>query len=197
RIVGLQLLFVQRVKVSEQTLLMIQGVDLCVDPDFQKRGVMADMRRFAWPTYYRVFDMRMGQTGRVALHKLSQREGSLLVGNEVEILVRRGGGEPETAGDRGWQVSTAPRFDERIDDFWRAASQPFRLILVRPSDHLNWRYDRRGGAFPIESATRYVAGVPTPSTSTTSGPDSFWPLSPTANKTASFWSRGSKDTEIS
>ena len=152
RIVGLQLLFVQRVKVSEQTLLVIQGVDLCVDPDFQKRGVMADMRRFAWPTYYRVFDMRMGQTERVALHKLARREGSVRIANAVDILVRRGGDEPETADGRGWEIVTVPRFDERIDELWREASRQFRLILVRSSDYLNWRYDPRGGAFTIKLA---------------------------------------------
>lgn len=151
RIIGVQLLFVRDVKVGSKVLSLNEGVDLCVDPAYQNQGVMADMRRFAWPTFYKVFDMRIGQTGRVALDKLRRREGSQDFGNQIEVLVHDL--EARTpARKTGWAIRDIPRFDERIDDFWRAASTPFRFILVRTSELLNWRYDPRAGRFAIKVA---------------------------------------------
>lgn len=51
-------------------------------------------------------------------------------------------------------ITTAERFDERIDAFCDEASQQFDFIIVRNNELLNWRYaDRRAGDFTIRLAT--------------------------------------------
>ena len=154
RIIATQLFFAQHVKVGESVLRLIQGVDLCVHPAFQGRGVMAELRAFAWPTFYKVFDMRVGQTQHTALRTLSKREGSLAIANEVEVLTHVPVGGAASTRHVDWAVCGLARFDERVDQFWREASKPFRFILSRSRDYLNWRYDPRGGNYTTKAAER-------------------------------------------
>ncbi len=44
------------------------------------------------------------------------------------------------------------RFDSRIDRFFAAAAPPWEVVILRSREHLDWRYDRRGGNFHLRLA---------------------------------------------
>jgi hypothetical protein len=147
RIIAVQLLFAQHVFVEGKRRHLIQGVDQCVHPDLQGRGVIRDLRRFAWPTFTRVFDMRIGITGQPALDVLRRREGSLPIGNTIGVLSadvsgsRRGATTPSAHGIRAG--------DDRFASLAAEASQSFDFMVCRDSEYLQWRYKRHGGDFTI------------------------------------------------
>jgi hypothetical protein len=44
-------------------------------------------------------------------------------------------------------------FDERFDDLWKEASRPFRVVVARTSERLNYRFaDRRAGIYRMVTA---------------------------------------------
>ena len=157
RIVGAVFYLVQEVKVGDRLLHARQGIDACISPGYRKRGVMAEIRRFSWELDVGSFDLQFGPTGHRAVIRLDDREGAARFAEHVDVLrhpLERSSPADDAqpgAGERpGWTIGVASRFDERIDEFWTEASQPFDFIVVRTKDYLNWRYcDARAGTFTI------------------------------------------------
>lgn len=56
-------------------------------------------------------------------------------------------------GSPGWTVRRIAHFDERFDEFWEEASEPYEFIIERTRDYLNWRYSEpRAGSFTALAA---------------------------------------------
>jgi hypothetical protein len=160
RAIGSRLTVAQRMKVGGEFLLARLGVDLAVHSDFQNMGLMQKMRALSNEAIWGTFDVDYGTTGNPISRRHDAQRGHQRPANAVEVLeypldsvaVRRGdGGRRENE----WTISQPPEFDDRTDEFWEEASRPFRLIVVRKRDYLNWRYcDPRAGAFTVRLAER-------------------------------------------
>jgi hypothetical protein len=156
RIVAWQGYWMQPVLVDGRTLLAKQGVDFCVDPDYQGLGIRATMSKFAETHSRRNFQMHFGpEPGHPAMKRVVDGlavGARRLLANEVEALVLKGArGAAERARD--YAVRDVLRFDDRIDLFWERASQPFLFAVERRSEYLNWRYaDERAGEFGVTLA---------------------------------------------
>ena len=158
RIVAARCLWGQRALAKGRELLLRQGIDTSVHPDYQGRGVMAEVRRFAPEAFVPAFDLHFGnQSVHPAMVALWEKEGQRRIGNRVEVFERplhaRDAPPPAVAGD--WSIASAGHFDERIDELWREACGGFDFIIVRDRAYLNWRYcDPRAGAFTVRLAER-------------------------------------------
>jgi hypothetical protein len=54
---------------------------------------------------------------------------------------------------RSWSIDTLERFDDRIDECFAQAAEPFDFLAVRSRDYMNWRYcDPAAGRFTIRAA---------------------------------------------
>ncbi|MGE3960073.1 MAG: hypothetical protein AB7F65_00155 [Dehalococcoidia bacterium] len=59
----------------------------------------------------------------------------------------------DAAPQSSYAVTTADRFDGRVDALFERAAEAFDLVQVRHSDFLNWRYlDERAGQFTVRVA---------------------------------------------
>jgi hypothetical protein len=98
----------------------------------------------------------------IVLGERAQQTGTALsLGNRVRVLtlalLDESGVpvEPPTTNLSVGDVTirATDSFDDRIDDFWMAAAEPFAFMLERTRDQLNWRYaDPRAGLFAIHLA---------------------------------------------
>jgi len=148
--IGCRLTLARRMKLCGEELSARFGVDLAVHPDWQRRGVMTRMRAFGSQQLTRQFDLHSGTTGNDSVLRQDVREGRRLIANQIEVLERNTRDAPAASGVAGVTIREVAAFDDRIDDFWRDASQPFDIIVVRTREYLNWRYaDRRAGRFII------------------------------------------------
>ena len=65
----------------------------------------------------------------------------------IDVVARPLDCAPPSETPRGCTLRRVESFDARIDDFWREASLPYRMIVARTKDYLNYRYaDRRAPA---------------------------------------------------
>jgi GNAT superfamily N-acetyltransferase len=147
-------------KIGRRVLRTRLGVDLAVHPDFQNMGIMKGMRALSREAFAGTFDVGYGTTGSPIARRHDVQRGNQPLANAVEVLehplgsgATRPGGGPGRGGEDKWMIDQPPEFDDRIDQFWKEASQPFELIVVRTKDYLNWRYcDPRAGAFTVRLA---------------------------------------------
>jgi hypothetical protein len=144
-IIAVQLFFAQDVFVQGNRRRLIQGVDQCVHPDYQGRGVIRSLRGFAWPTFGRLFDMRIGMTGQKALDTLRRREGSRPIGNAVDVLLATTSQAPRKACRSVERPVSS--LNHRFEDLATESAGDFSFIVRRDPHYLAWRYDARGGPF--------------------------------------------------
>ncbi len=159
RVVGWQAYWLQNVKLDDRELLSRQNVDFAVDPDYQRMGVRLAMfdkaaaynprRNFALH-----FEPPSGHPALVHMGKKTDAAAKSLLAQRVEARVLRVGDVADDSGaSTPWTVRNVPRFDERVDRVFDAASTQFRLMVVRRCDYLNWRYaDPRAGNYVITAA---------------------------------------------
>ena len=148
-LVGVRISLAREVKVKERILLVRQGADLAVHPDYQRRGVLSRMFEFRRQELDETFDLAFGNTSHPATLKLDIRTGHRPLGNRIQVLECasfRSRVAEQAGGTQPWTISAVTTFDSRIDSFWEEASKPFDFIVVRTRDYLNWRYcDVRSG----------------------------------------------------
>jgi GNAT superfamily N-acetyltransferase len=155
RYIGTQLYIARPGRLNGHGYLIGQGVDFAVHPDYQGRGVRSAMRQAARDFLPRHSDAHLSMRSRhPAMVRVAARYGDNAMGfaNETQILVHSRGGEPRGAAD-GVTLRTVETFDHRFDTLFEDAGQPFRFIMERTADVLNWRYaDPRAGCFTITIA---------------------------------------------
>jgi len=160
-IIAARLFIVREVMFAGGALLAFQPVDISVAPEFQNQGLLKYMRtldhdRLEDRTYAETFDLKLAyESGHPAVLRLQEAiPGSLVLGNQLEVLSRANDSEPSASHQTAsFAIRTVPAFDDRLDSFWRQAARPFDLIFVRTKDVMNWRYaDPRAGNFTIAIA---------------------------------------------
>jgi hypothetical protein len=153
-VVGLRIGMAQVANVYGQTVLLHQGTDSAVHPAHRGHGLMGKIRALQLEIARRDFDLQlMGQTLNPAMVTLRTRQGYHKFANRVEVFRYRSG---NTVGRRHVPISSLPRFDERVDELWRAASPQFDLAIARTAGYLNWRYcDPRGGDFTVRATEEH------------------------------------------
>lgn len=153
RIVGAQLYFVQDIKVGPRILRSANGVDICVHPEYQRRGVRTAMMNFSRTTVERETPFLLTvDSGHPAMLHLVDKMGieTNYLANKLYVLECDVTSSRSDARDTPMRVRRVDAFDERTDDFCAEASEPFQLIVVRDRRYLNWRYaDKRAGKFAI------------------------------------------------
>jgi ribosomal protein S18 acetylase RimI-like enzyme len=153
RIVGVQLYFVQDVKVGDEILQVAPGTDFCVHPDFQRRGVRRAMYDHSFST------VEVG-TALILTHDSDhpamvrvEETGPLprtAIANKIMVLEARTAASQRPQDSGHVRVDEVNAFDAGTDAFCVAASEPFQLIVMRSQRYLNWRYaDKRAGMFTI------------------------------------------------
>jgi hypothetical protein len=101
-------------------------------------------RPFGLAAAVRAFKLRPGRSPRKLGRSLASFARWLALDLRERVISRR---------QQGWKLHTVERFDDRTNEFWQEASEPFDFILLRTKDILNWRYaDRRAGPFTIRTA---------------------------------------------
>jgi RimJ/RimL family protein N-acetyltransferase len=158
RIVGLNAVYRQRIKVKGQFRSAHQVVDLAVLPEYQNRGVISATRRFVVSDRIPYFDVLFGPRGNVGAREAIRRTGKWDPAERkntfLHVLVLEGPvATPPSARQSSWLVHTPPRFDDRIRPFWEEAAAPFELISAHDEEFLNWRYcDPRAGRWTVHTA---------------------------------------------
>jgi GNAT superfamily N-acetyltransferase len=111
---------------------------------------MNRMRDFGRQELAQRFDLHFGTTNNEFVLRRDLREGRRLFANQIDVLERTTVDAAAPADVPGVAIREVAAFDDRIEDFWRAASQPFDVAVVRSREYLNWRYaDPRAGRFTI------------------------------------------------
>lgn len=148
--IGCRLTIARRMKLGGEEVGARFGADNAVHPGWQRRGVMTHMRDFGRQELAHRFDLHFGTTNNEFVLRRDLREGRRLFANQIEVLEKNNVHAPVPVDMSGFTIREVTAFDDRIDDFWRDASQPFDVIVVRSREYLNWRYaDRRAGRFTI------------------------------------------------
>jgi GNAT superfamily N-acetyltransferase len=152
RIVGCQLIFVQRLKYGERVLLADNGTDYAVHPDFQGRGLSKEIWNFDYQRFFDTFYAIISiSDSPIVLHQVKTIGSGRTLANRIEWL------ECDTASFATARVderlTSVSSFDQRIDNFCRDALAPFELAIVRDRTYLNWRFaDPRAGRHAIRLA---------------------------------------------
>jgi hypothetical protein len=150
RIVAVKLHHVWTARVRGRELRTLRGYDSSVHPEYQARGLMGEAREKILKRIKPRIDLMMGGSNNPAMATILHQGERISFAQRWSVLSRPAGEAEDPA--RPWTVRTAERFDERTDGFCREASAPFDFIMVRSRPMLNWRYDRRAGAFTIRLA---------------------------------------------
>lgn len=152
RIIGALLFVGQRVQTKAGQVVVAHGVDWSVQPEYQRRGLMAAMRSLGLERMADVVDVNLGQSSNESVIALHQSEGYRAIANHPERLVLQLRESAERAAT-AYSLSAASEFDERSDSLWSIVSQSFDYIGVRDRKWLNWRYcDIRAGDFTVRLA---------------------------------------------
>lgn len=158
------------VKVGTRTVKGAIAADLMTHPDFRRQGVFKSMvrysdqylvekdvglefffpseiiskaqssvrstesefRTFHIPILMHIIDPRMNTYGRLLIRKPLSK----IFNFSLKKLFR----SRDASKARDLDLINVPMFDDRFDDFWREVSRFYRVILVRDSEYLNWRY---------------------------------------------------------
>jgi len=81
---------------------------------------------------------------------LMMGQGHRAPANKLEHLKRAIATGPGSKSPRGFSIRREARFDQRVDDLFRAAASDFDLLTLRSVAYLNGRYaDARAGRFAI------------------------------------------------
>ncbi len=150
RIIGCQIVTIQRLQDGDRTLLADTCTDYAVHPDFQGRGLSRDLWQMDVARFTETFDLIMSISDSPAvLHQIETIGWGKRLANSLDWLERTV--VPPRSSASG--LASASSFDPRFDDFCRAALAPFRLAIVRDSTYLNWRFaDRRAGRYATRIA---------------------------------------------
>jgi hypothetical protein len=157
RIASSTFCIVQEVKVRDRVLHGIQGVDSCVHPDYQRRGLVEAIIRYrAANVDEQPCDIQFGvRSPHPAFQRIRGRAPDPVwpIANRLQALSMAGPGPGPPRGSAGCAIRVVERFDHHIDGFFEEAARPFDFIIARTKDYLNWRYaDPRAGRFAIRVA---------------------------------------------
>lgn len=157
RIVGLNAVFRQRIKLKGRPRSSYQFVDLAVLPEYQHRGVIPAARRFAASARVPYGDVLFGPPRvdpRAASRRPEKRDPALRKNAYLQALVLEGSvATLPPAQQSSCLVQTPARFDDRVRPFWDEASRHFDLISAHDEEFLNWRYcDPRAGRWTVHTA---------------------------------------------
>ena len=161
-LVGAYIIAIRRVKFGGRVLTATGGSDVAVLPEYREQGVFGAIADHMRSENHSRFDLSLFyRSGHEAVTRVVGRAERGLFGNYVEVHVADLTARLHDTGSGPLTVREVAAFDERINGFWEAASQPFDFIPARTRDYLDWRYcDRRGGAFSttIAEAGEHVLG---------------------------------------
>jgi len=155
RIIGCQLIVVQRLKCGDRELLADTCTDYAVHPDYQGRGLSREIWEFDPKRFAATFDLLINITdSRAVKHQIKTIGHSRTLANELEWLeLPVAAPRADAAPPSHVTLRTAAEFDERTDEFCRDALRPFDLAIVRDRTYLNWRFgDPRAGRYTIRLA---------------------------------------------
>ena len=133
-----------------------QGVDNAVHPDYRGGGLMTALmypppaRLMNFEVY---FGIRSGAEAFKVMMRHEERQSCDLGVDVMEIsgrLAEDAVAKAHSWPPAAWSISSVTKFDERIEALCEEASRPFRFIVHRTREYLNWRYaDERAGSFTI------------------------------------------------
>ncbi len=149
RIIGTQLVIVQRLKYGDRVLLADTCTDYAVHPDVQGQGLSKDLWTFSLAAFTEQFDLIMSiSDSPIVLHQVETIGWGRRLANRMEWL------ECDTLpAAASVSLQTIDRFDERTDAFCVSGLAPFELAIARDRNYLNWRFgDARGGSYTIRIA---------------------------------------------
>ncbi len=153
RIVGCQLIFVQRVKDRDRALLADACTDYAVHPDYQGQGLSRELWTFDPDGFASAFDLITSiSDSRVVQYQVRTIGSGRSPANALEWL-ERSDEWTGTSAPAALRIRAVDEFDGRIDEFCSQALQPFDLAILRDRTYLNWRYaDPRAGRYAIRIA---------------------------------------------
>jgi GNAT superfamily N-acetyltransferase len=153
RIVGAQFYWLQDTKVGGTVVRAAQGIDFCVHPDYQGRGIRTAMKVLAYETVELTTEFSLSVDGDhpAMVHMVEKtNDERFLMANKLNVLQCDVPRVSLPANNGAVRVRRVSHFDERTGGLCAEASAPFQLIVVRTRDYLNWRYaDKRAGAYSI------------------------------------------------
>ncbi len=153
RLVAARQFFIQKIKIGDRVALVRNGFDSAVDPDYQRRGIMAAIRQFGHERFAQEIDLHIGHGSDPAILSLRRKEDIHYFGNRADVLTLDLQDRPPAPPTMSWSIVDSERFDERIEELYAEASRQFDLILERSQRYLNWRYcDPRAGTFRLRLA---------------------------------------------
>jgi hypothetical protein len=156
RIIGLNAVFRQQIKLKDRLRSSYQFVDLAVLPAYQHRGVIPAARRFAIDARVPYGDVLFGPpriNPRPGSRARERKQPELRRNAYLRVVVLEG---PVVLRARArtstWLVRTPARLDGRFGGFWEEAARPFDLISAPDEEFLNWRYcDPRAGRWTVHT----------------------------------------------
>jgi hypothetical protein len=147
RIIAVRPLWAARVKVDDRVLLGRQPIDRAVLPAFQNQQMMPAMEARMPSAWAERFDVTLSL--RISWQRLNLTPGHAHR-RTIDIVARSLSIPPPPEAQVDWTLPRVETFDERFDDFWSEASRPYRMIVARTKEYLNYRYaDRRAGNYSI------------------------------------------------
>ena len=179
-LVGFSITYPRTFRVNGTDRTTKDGGDLVIHPDFQGRGLERARRAHRPADAAQPYEIGVGvSTFQPRGHRVRKRP----LGNPIRVLalpyrircvVRtngwrglriaflasaaklKGAGSPRGAAQtlpNGLSLVPVERFDQRVNNLFDIAAEPFDFIQVRDQRYLNWRYcDARGGAFTVVQA---------------------------------------------
>ena len=169
KIVGHRSFIPMYLKVKDEIIKVIQGIDSMTHPDYRRQSMRSallpqyldDARRdgaqldigFANETSYAV-GKKLGRFKIATMplrFKLLNPENALktrvsnrfllkLVAIAASLAMKTAYRAQRTPAIEGLTISQVSSFDERIDELWNRVSSSHQIMVVRKKEYLNWRY---------------------------------------------------------
>ncbi len=148
RCIALRPLWAPPVKVDSNVFLGRHAVDRAVLPEFQRHGMMAAMEVRMPSTWAERFDLTLSL--RVNWQRINLTPGNSHPRKLHVVACSLAAPPPAPEAPVDWALRHIEGFDDRFDNFWAEASAPYRVMVARTKEHLNYRFgDRRAGNYRI------------------------------------------------
>ena len=153
RCIAVRPLWAPPVKVDDNVLLGRHAIDRAVLPEFQRHGMMAALEVRMPPRWAERFDLTLSLRSNWQRINLTPGQSHP---RKLDVVACSLDAPPPVAVIPGdLTLRSIDTFDDRFDDFWAEASVPYRVMVARTAQHLNYRFgDRRAGNYRIVVAER-------------------------------------------
>ncbi len=152
RIIAVRPLWAHNIQIDGRLFLARQAVDRGVVQDYQKAGVMSGLEVRMPATWHERFECTYSL--RVGWQRINLTPGKNYI-RSIDVVARPLDLSGQLAVPGDFSLRQIESFDERMDAFWAGACKPYRVIVARTKERLNYRFaDPRAGVYRIVVAER-------------------------------------------